>query len=167
MPSRSIFTAPTDVGINPDSTMLQPSHTTRSGIPQLRSWWLKDLLQKGRSFWEWQQHFESIGLVWADVFNAVWWESEIFQCCWPLEIHSEGFLTHWKDVDSQNVQWNRTEYVPTSSTFLSHKTNKKHVWNGYPCRTDLWAETSIITTLFQLHFTCLNPRCDAELLHEP
>ena len=46
MPSRSIFTAPTDVGINPDSTMLQPSHTTRSGIPQLRSWWLKDLLQK-------------------------------------------------------------------------------------------------------------------------
>ena len=60
-----------------------------------------------------------------------------FNAAGLLEIHSEGFLTHWKDVDSQKVQWNRTEYIPTSSTFLNHKTNKKHVWNGCPCRTDL------------------------------
>lgn len=137
MPSRSIFTAPTDVGINPDSTMLQPSHTTRSGIPQLRSWWLKDLLQKVAVF----ENDSSILKVsgWYGLMSSMLLGEKVrfFNAAGLLEIHSEGFLTHWKDVDSQKVQWNRTEYIPTSSTFLNHKTNKKHVWNSYPCRTDL------------------------------
>lgn len=137
MPSRSIFTAPTDVGINPDSTMLQPSHTTRSGIPQLRSWWLKDLLQKVAVF----ENDSSILKVsgWYGLMSSMLFGEKVrfFNAAGLLEIHSEGFLTHWKDVDSQKVQWNRTEYIPTSSTFLNHKTNKKHVWNGCPCRTDL------------------------------
>ena len=143
----------------------------------------KRTVAKGHSFWGWQYHFLGIGLISSMLFGE---KVRISNAAGLLEIHSEGFLTHWKDVDSQNVQWKSMEYhrihtyklpifsttKPTKSTFgmATHAGHRTDLWFSffYDLQAQKSANISLSTILFQLHFAYLNPRCDAtDKMHEP
>ena len=119
---------------------------------------------------------------WADFFNAVWWESDNFQCCWsfgdPFRRVSHSLEGCWFTERAMEYHRIHTYKLPIFSTTKPKKSTFGTATHaGHP--TDLWfsffydlqaqksANISLSTILFQLHFTYLNPRCDAtDKMHE-